>query len=312
MAVRVIDPLEVIEIDRQQGELVSAARRPGNLARQCLIEAAPVETAGERIGEHHARELCAHSVVRQPHARDRIGAPVGRRIVLPRKIALLGMLEQPNDRAQAAADVGGLQDDESDGCRAHDKCPDLFRNVHPQAERDGRGDERDVAGDSELYDPPGLPAAEEEVGDVHDDDCPEERPLVVVGGRRGESEKKEKEQVAEQGGRHEPRLGAGTAVHNHREDADEDDVGHDRREDTCDGAIESRRKVAMQQAQLEHGENERGQNARTPVRDEHFASVYRAALVIQGSTVTPSRSVAARHIDRGVVALKVAVHILSN
>ena len=54
VAVRVVDPLEVIDVDHEDERRLAGARDPVDLARQRQLEVAPVGQAGQRIA---AREL---------------------------------------------------------------------------------------------------------------------------------------------------------------------------------------------------------------------------------------------------------------
>src|SRR5687767_7620099 len=68
----VVHALEVVDVDGEQRELAPHARGARQLTSQRLIEPAPVDARGERIGEHHARQLGPDTVVRAARAGDRV------------------------------------------------------------------------------------------------------------------------------------------------------------------------------------------------------------------------------------------------
>ena len=72
MARRIVDRLEVIDVDREQRHLATAARRRSHRLLEHLIEPAAIQAAGERIGVHHRRELGPQMVVRVTERGDTV------------------------------------------------------------------------------------------------------------------------------------------------------------------------------------------------------------------------------------------------
>ena len=56
MAARVVDLLEVVEVQHHQAERPARARGAAELRVESLLEATPVETTSERVGARHAGE----------------------------------------------------------------------------------------------------------------------------------------------------------------------------------------------------------------------------------------------------------------
>ena len=77
VAVRVVDALEVIDVDHQDERRLAGARDPIDLARQRQLEVAPVGEAGERIA---ARELAQAVDHRLQPGRVAGAAPLGQRM----------------------------------------------------------------------------------------------------------------------------------------------------------------------------------------------------------------------------------------
>jgi len=75
----VVDLLEVVEVDEHEPERPGRARRVVELGGQTLLEAAPVERSGQRVGARDARELAALLLViaRLPGAHDRGNGQAG-------------------------------------------------------------------------------------------------------------------------------------------------------------------------------------------------------------------------------------------
>ena len=90
----VVDVLEVVDVEREQRDVLARARRARELALELLLEPAAVEASAQRIGEHEIRELRAHAVVGASDHRHAVGARLAREIELLAEVALLRALEQ--------------------------------------------------------------------------------------------------------------------------------------------------------------------------------------------------------------------------
>ena len=227
MAVRVVHLLEVIEIHREQRELAARSCRAPHFARERLVKAATIEAAGERVGEDHARQLRANAIVRQPYSRDCIGPPVRRRVVLARKIADLGLLEQTDDCAQPAPDVPRLHHNQDHPGRTHRERPHLLGNVDAHAARHRKCDDHQIACHANLHNAPGLASPEEEVCDMDDDDCAEKRTLVVLRCRRRDGEHVDEQQISNENAADEQGRRFPATRHERVDPAHEEDVGQD-------------------------------------------------------------------------------------
>ena len=76
VAVAVVDLLEVVDVDHQRRERLAAAAGAGELVARALLERAPVEQAGERIGGGGVAQLGDQAVdplAQQPDHHRRAG-----------------------------------------------------------------------------------------------------------------------------------------------------------------------------------------------------------------------------------------------
>jgi hypothetical protein len=75
---RVVDPLEVIDVDSEDCDLRLVARRTVNHLIERVLEAVSVEAAGQLVGERDLGQLGAHVVVGAPEQGDGVGLAIAR------------------------------------------------------------------------------------------------------------------------------------------------------------------------------------------------------------------------------------------
>src|SRR5690348_7199600 len=102
MAERVVDVLEVVYVDCEERDLAAEARRRAHRLIEHLLQAAAVETARERIGQHHRRELGAQLIVRAAQQRDAVGLYATLLDERARQVTALRAREQIDQRGEAA------------------------------------------------------------------------------------------------------------------------------------------------------------------------------------------------------------------
>src|SRR5687768_2489185 len=119
VAIGVVDLLEDVDVDGDEGEARPLASGTSDLTLELLLEATPVETSAEGIGEHHLRELGAQPVVRATEVRDAVGAAIRLDVVRRREVALFGVLEQARETREPTLECAVLKDERSGGQNEH-------------------------------------------------------------------------------------------------------------------------------------------------------------------------------------------------
>ena len=106
MAVRVVDLLEVVEVDRERRRRVDRATLGlAQLRAQARLERAAIEAAGERIGADLLGEPRAHRVEAAREQREVVGPLVHAEVERRREIAVLDELAEEAQRVHALAEA---------------------------------------------------------------------------------------------------------------------------------------------------------------------------------------------------------------
>ena len=73
---RIVDRLEVVDVDRKQRDFSAATRSCGNDLTHHLIEPTPIQAPRERIGMDHRRQLGTEMIVRSAEHRNAVGLTI--------------------------------------------------------------------------------------------------------------------------------------------------------------------------------------------------------------------------------------------
>ena len=106
---------------------------------------------------------------------------------------------------------------------------------------------------------------------VHDDDRAEQRALVVLRRRGGNGESEDEQQVGEEGAAHQERRGPTRALYQQADGTHEQEVAEHRTDNPDHRAVQpSAHGDAMQEPELEHGDDDCRQRPRAGMRAQHL------------------------------------------